>query len=117
MFFIDEEKIDVIKLFNDTKFKPKFKPKYNEDTGQIYKFTSQDVEFVKNGKIWEMKILSVDKDQYELILFITFKFLDGILDNGFINEDGNKEILRQEILKLKKPEEFYFKNKDYYKEV
>lgn len=110
MFFIDEEKIDAIKLFNDTKFKPK----YNEDTGEIYKFVTQDVEFVKNenDKIWEMKVLNVEKEQYELILFITFKILDGILDYGFINEDGNKEILIQKILKLNKLKEFYFKNKE-----
>lgn len=35
----------------------------------------------------------------------------------FIDEDGSKETLKQEILRLKKPKEFYFKNNNYYKEV
>ena len=107
MVFIDENKINVIKIFENTGFKPK----YNENTGELYKFVYEKISFVKNSKdnIWEMKVKRALKDDDILSLFIVFKMFDGIIDYGFINENGKKEILKQENLNLT--------YKDYYKEV
>lgn len=109
MFFIDGEKVDVIRLFNDTKFKPK----YDTDTGEIYKFQSDThiIEFIKNKEknIWRMYYSGKNDDNNILELFIMFKCLDGIIEQGFAYDDGRREILKQEILKLNKPKEFYFK--------
>ena len=112
MFFVDEEKVDVIRLFNDTKFKPK----YDTDTGEIYKFQSDshNIEFIKNKEknIWRMYYLGNNDESNILELFIMFKCLDGIIEQGFAYDDGRREILKQEILKLNKPKEFYLKNKE-----
>lgn len=106
MFFIDERKIDVVRIFKNTGFKPK----YNEDTGELYKFVYEKIEFIKNSKdnIWKMKVKRFLDDDI-LNLFVVFKMFDGIIDYGFINENGNKEILKQEKLNLT--------YNDYYKEV
>lgn len=103
MFFIKENpnwlkegKLDVVELLKDSGFKPK----YDEDTGEIYKLVAEKYEFIKVEKhnLWKMKYLG-NKDNEDIFqLFILFKAFDGIIQWGYLRNDGNIDVLKQEEL-------------------
>lgn len=106
MFYINERRIDVKRLLKDSGFKPK----YNENTGEIYKFTNDTIEFVKStvNDVWELLYLGGQNQQDIFKLFLVFKAFDGIIDWGDFDENGNETILKQELL-IPKNEDYFGK--------